>query len=148
MSLPSDFHILSLDEYITRIQEKIEFAQVGDVDKATTERSALTALKWNYITNEAPLIKEFFGFNSLVVVDGAASHNTYMDLILQFGFIGAITILFFVVIKYTSSVLQFVRGDDGEKYVVILKTLVLFFALTLSIFHGPVFAIVFVICIL
>lgn len=148
ISLPDNFHFSGIDDYIARVQEKLDFAAAGDYDSATTDRSYLANYKMNLFVYELPLHRQLFGFNSLMIGNNFISHNTYVDFFLQFGVVGTLISFAYIIWRLISSIGRLKKGEKTSNYVLTLKLLFLFFALTISIYQGPTLAMFFIACFL
>ena len=145
ISLPDNFHIEGVDNYIARVEEKMEIAERGDIGEATTNRSSIAARKLEYFFTEASPFHQIFGLTP-ITAGGGVPHNTYLDFLLQFGIIGVLIAIVYMIMRFGSSVISLKRGDKSHKYIITLKVLFLFFAFTLSIYDGPTFAMFFLAC--
>lgn len=141
VNLPDKYHIADLDEYIDRITEKIELLNKGDYEEATTKRSKIAKNYMNYINNEQPYFKKLFGGNS-VFYTGGVPHNTYIDTILRFGYIGFILAMIYIIIRMFKSYL--LPWNSYRKHSLTLKLLYLVSIFSLSVYDGSTFALLYV----
>ena len=148
VALPENLHIDGVDDYIARVEEKLDFLEEGDYDAATTDRSALAKYKLNYFFQNLSILHQFFGLNALTIGDNFMSHNTYIDFLLQLGIVGAIISLLYAIVRLFHSITDIKNGAAASKYVLTVKALFLFFAFTVSIYQGPIFALFFLTCFL
>lgn len=146
--LPDRFHVEGIDDYILRVEEKLGFAEKGDYDAVTTDRTELSAFKVNYFLNQTPLFRQLFGFNALNIGDGFMSHNTYVDFLLQLGIIGTMLVVAYIFVRAMRSFKLFRKEEVSHKYIFTLKMLFLFFAFTISIYQGHIFLIFLMACFL
>jgi O-antigen ligase len=138
IELPENLHVLEIDLYIERMQEKIEQMVVGDYEAATTGRSEIAKNYLRYIFIEQNVFKLFFGANPQVIesVSSHVPHNTYLSILLQSGLIG--TFAFFA---YSISRLVKITKHNYYKPYIILKVLSLVVAFSLSLYAGNMWAI-------
>ncbi|MBE6601948.1 MAG: hypothetical protein E7637_05520 [Ruminococcaceae bacterium] len=141
--LPPEYRIKNLDAYIARMESKYLALVNDDYSTLTTGRSSNAEIYLGYIHRQSPL-RILFGGNTLIPpsLHCGASHNTYIDFLLRFGYVGAAILLFFVV----RSFFRTLAGDKNSRYRKVslcLKVLYLFFAFTLSIYNHATFAMMF-----
>lgn len=146
--LPSDLHNENLDALFDKTVVKIEQFLSGDYESASTYRSRLTDIYLEKF-NEQGIVKWMFGGNSIPFSNvwigkfNFTSHNTYVDCLLRFGMVGTIILLIIIVKKYIKSFLLYkTTAKNGELF--LLKTMILFYAYSVSIYYGPFFAYLFV----
>jgi hypothetical protein len=146
ISTSNQLHIVSLDNFIDRLETKFFLAADRDYSEATTLRSDISSFKLNYIIYDAPFIKQLIGFNSVFVKDFLASHNTYIDICLLYGFTGAFLIVFFFLKRLIACLKRFWAGEKQLKYPIVMKIACLFFISSLSIYSGPLWSLTFLLC--
>ena len=140
-ALPAEWHTEQIDAYIVRMEEKWDALLVGDLDSVTTNRSTITEQYWDYLTNEQSLVKQIFGGNSINLFEHVP-HNTYMDFLLQFGFLGTAFLLIFIFKRLLQAF--FLPKDRTRKVIVTLKILYAVFIFSISVFTESTFALTFV----
>ncbi len=139
--LPGEYHVEAVDEYIERITEKLDLFAENDVDTATSSRSRIARKYLNYIVNEQSLWKSLFGGNGIMLT-GGVPHNTYIDWILQLGWLG-FAVMIFVVIRRLRRVWHLPPTVSQKRILIMMKCLLLFFAFSLSIYDGASFGLLF-----
>ena len=139
-SLSKDLHIEIVDAFIERLEEKLTFVQAGDISNATTNRSEHATAYFNYIFNEQSAVKLLFGGNPIIVnsVSGSASHNTYLDILLQFGIVGLVPFVAYLIHRLAKTLKN--SDDQYRRAKITLKVLCMFFALGLSIYADNVWS--------
>ncbi len=144
-NLPNEYKNSTVDAYVARMEEKLEFLESGDVASLTTNRSKLADVKMNYFMNKQSVLKILFGFNPLGVDSekGSVPHNTYIDLLLQIGLVGTIITFLYVAQKF---VFDWIDPECNRREL-LLKLLILYYFMNLSIFHGSMFAMSYLILI-
>lgn len=140
--IPEKYHIEVIDRYIDRIISKIELFEKGDLIEATTNRALLTKNYLHYIGNEQSILGWLFGGNSLFIL-GGVSHNTGIDLILRFGFLGFCIIVFYIMIRIFKCVRKRSVNNLERRTVLMLKMVYLIYSLTLSIYGHSTFALLY-----
>ena len=122
VDLPSEKRILELDNYMFRIENTIDEIKVGNYGGATTNRTNLAKKYLNYIFNEQSFFRMMFGGNSLLVksITTAVTHNTFINLLLQFGVIGTIIFLILIIIRFIKNYKS--RANPNFKGIIVLKT--------------------------
>lgn len=133
--------IQNLEEYISRIVEKIHQFMVGDLSGATTNRSSNLENNWNYFWGQSG-IGILFGGNHLPPGNlTGLSHNTYMDMLLRFGIIGCFLLGVLLIYNLQKAIkrLKRYKGED-EMTIVLIKIVQLYFCCTLSIYSSHPYA--------
>ena len=145
INLPSTMQNETINAYIDRMQDKLFLVQSGDMSSFTTNRNSIADQKMDYFINGQGVIKQLFGFNSLFV-DGsnAVPHNTYIDLLLQIGLVGMILTLGHIV---TSSIRAW-KDKNRNRRDLLLKLLMLYYFLNLSLYHGSLFSLAYLVLII
>lgn len=144
VSLPNTMKNETIDAYVSRIQEKLNFINVGDVSDFTTGRSDLSNEALRYIFNEQGSFGLLFGLNSLFVGTGSmVPHNTYIDLLLQIGLIGTSVALEYILYGIISAW----KDTHRNRMEILLKIVFLYYFMNLSIYQGSMFAIAYVVLI-
>ena len=138
--LPENYHISDLDFYIERFTSKIEALFVGNYHDVTSGRSDISDQYFNYINNEQSVWRMFLGGNSIMAEFDMAPHNTYIDFILQFGYVG-LAVIVATVIHRVYKVYKTYEFANYRKLSIVLKFLYAFFAFTLSVYTGSTFAV-------
>ena len=141
MSLPMPFHNVTIDAYIDRITEKLDFLSVGNLNQFTTNRSNIANIKLDYYWNGQGILGILFGFNSLFAGDGTSvPHNTYIDLLLQIGLIGTSIAVSYMLF---STYMEWKRKTDNKLFLV-LKAIFLYYFMSLSLYQGSLFALAYI----
>ena len=140
-ALPPEHHIETVDEYIARVAEKVEVLNSSDIDEVTSNRSGILRKYVRYIFREQPIWKFLFGGNG-VMVTGGVPHNTYIDWVLQFGLFGLIFLVSWLVVRFFHAPCAVLPAKQ-KKMLFIMKAIYLLFAMTLSIYDGAPFALLF-----
>lgn len=145
INLPSTMQNETINAYIDRMQDKLFLVQSGDISSFTTNRSSIADQKMDYFMNGQGALKQLFGFNSLFA-DGsnAVPHNTYIDLLLQIGLVGMILTLGHIV---TSSIRAW-KDKNRNRRDLLLKLLMLYYFLNLSLYHGSLFSLAYLVIII
>lgn len=135
-SLPSDFRIAAIDQYVDRMNMKYMDLISGNFSGLTNGRNDLGDFYWRYIKEEG-FLRQLLGGNNLLLFSHVP-HNTYIDFIIQFGFIGLIVIGSIILLRIRNI---FKFTDKYNKGAIIsIKCLYLFFITTISVYHGSTFA--------
>ena len=144
-NLPSTMQNETINAYIDRMQDKLFLVKSGDISSFTTNRSSIAEQKMDYFINGQGMIKQLFGFNSLFA-DGTnvVPHNTYIDLLLQIGLVGMILTLGHIV---TSGIHAW-KDKNRNRRDLLLKLLMLYYFLNLSLYHGSLFSLAYLILII
>ena len=145
INLPSTMQNETINAYIDRMQDKLFLVQSGDISSFTTNRSSIADQKMDYFMNGQGVLKQLFGFNSLFA-DGSNTvpHNTYIDLLLQIGLVGMILTLGHIV---TSSIRAW-KDKNRNRRDLLLKLLMLYYFLNLSLYHGSLFSLAYLVLII
>ena len=145
INLPSTMQNETINAYIDRMQDKLFLVRSGDISSFTTNRSSIADQKMDYFMNGQGALKQLFGFNSLFA-DGsnAVPHNTYIDLLLQIGLVGMILTLGHIV---TSSIRAW-KDKNRNRRDLLLKLLMLYYFLNLSLYHGSLFSLAYLVLII
>ena len=145
INLPSTMQNETINAYIDRMQDKLFLVQSGDISSFTTNRSSIADQKMDYFMNGQGVLKQLFGFNSLFA-DGSnvVPHNTYIDLLLQIGLVGMILTLGHIV---TSSIRAW-KDKNRNRRDLLLKLLMLYYFLNLSLYHGSLFSLAYLVLII
>ncbi len=141
VSLPSSARIDTVDAYIDRITDVLDELESGDLIEATSSRSGIAKKYIRYIFTEQSPIKMMFGGNG-VMAAGGVPHNTYLDWTLQFGLVGALALIAYAVYRLVLLCKSTVPADT-KKMLIMLKSLYLLFAFSLSIYDGAMFGTMF-----
>lgn len=141
VELPSEKRNPAVDSYIERVEEKIGFFEKGDISAATTNRSDITKEFVGYIKNDISWVKQWFGGNKITRGAIGVSHNSYIDFVLQFGFVGLIIILAYLFVRLKK--IFCMKKDFVRKNILILKILYIVAIFTLSVYNGSTFAMMF-----
>ncbi len=122
VDFPSEKRIPELDNYIFRIENTVDEFKVGDYNGVTTNRTNLAKKYLNYIFNEQSFFGMMFGGNSLQVesITKAVTHNTFINLLLQFGVIGTIIFLILIIIRFVKNYKS--KANPNYKGIIVLKT--------------------------
>lgn len=132
----------------TRLDEKIEDLQGGDYDELTTGRLHLSERNFKFYWN-LPVFNLLFGGYSAncryIHSDlSAVSHNEYVDLLLNVGIFGALVMIGFFLYTYRQHIKRYLADrQDADLCVVMLKTVWLLYAFTLTMFLDFRFMFVF-----
>ncbi len=132
----------------TRLDEKIEDLQGGDYDELTTGRLHLSERNLKFYWN-LPVFNLLFGGYSVncryIHPDlSAVSHNEYVDLLLNVGLFGALVMIGFFAYAYWQHIKRYLADrQDADLCVVMLKTIWLLYAFTLTMFLDFRFMFVF-----
>ena len=133
IGLPEELRLSSIDNYIARVTEKLTAFGQGDMSTVTTNRSDLLSDYLYYIFSQSPL-RFLFGGNTLNIIRGLGSHNTYIDLMLQVGLTGTLLFLWWVGFKVKRA-FKLPLDNAMRKQIILWKALALFMAFNLS-FHS------------
>lgn len=138
--LPPEMHLPELDAYIERIGGKLFEFEVGDYSGATTQRTDLSASYMQYIFHDQGNLKMMFGGNPVIVksISNAGTHNMYLNLLLQFGLIGAIAFIIYSV--YRIGVCFKNKEDTQSKHYLVLKGLCIFASFGISLYLNNLWA--------
>ena len=133
-SLPEHLHVLEIDLYIERMQEKIEQLLVGDYRSATTGRSDIVSKYLKYILVDQSAFRMLFGGNPQIVesVSLYVPHNTYITIILQFGLVGVVIFTLCAIKRFATTIK--VKEALYRKAYIVLKSLCLVVAFSTSLF--------------
>lgn len=140
LALPEVYHNADVDAYITRMEFKYNALLNNDLYAATTERSGIADRYMNYINNDQSILKQLFGGNSVIEL-GQAAHNTYISFIMQYGYLGTVGLIAYIVNRLLKT--YFAPKDADRKLGFVLKALYIFFIVSLTIYHGSTFAMMF-----
>jgi len=145
MSLPEKYRNEGIDSYVTRVDDKYQALTQGDYTKVTTNRTDISERYLNYINNGQSFLKTLFGGNSVVpkaFVSRAISHITYIDFLVQYGYVGTFLILLFIAYHFKK---QYGNKEfmQYRNFAISMKILYLFFAFSISIYKESTFAMLF-----
>lgn len=135
--LPLSMHISNIDAYIERLQEKYMAFQFGNYNDLTTGRSELRDYYWSFIKNQ-DIVRMMLGGNNLLQYS-YFPHNTYIDFIIQFGFIGSTLLIISAVISFFKAY-RYKKHNEYRRCVITLKILYAVFLASISVYHGTTFA--------
>jgi len=139
-----------LGDLSARIEEKLESLESGDISDVTTGRSSLSKRNLEYYLSQS-VFKMLFGGTSVnaryVHPDlRAASHNEYIDLLLNVGIVGALIMIGYFLYSYWQPVKRFLSvRKDSDLCIVMIKTVWLFYSFTLTMFIDFRFMLMFLI---
>ena len=133
MNLPADMHNEQIDAYILRIEEKLTQLESGNYVDATTNRTKLVSRYMAYFLEQS-IFNFFIGGLSIVALNGVATHNTYVDIILQVGVIGTIALMVWIIMQIVQTIHE--KDTHNGKLRLILKFICLIAATNLSLNHG------------
>ena len=136
--LPISMHISNIDAYVDRLQEKYMAFQFGNYADLTTGRSELGDYYWNFIKNQ-DIVRMMFGGNYLLQYS-YFPHNTYIDFIIQFGFIGCTLLIVSAAISFLKAY-HYKQYNEYRRCLITLKILYVVFSFTVSVYHGTTFVI-------
>ncbi len=139
-NLPDNQRNPNIDAYVERMEGKYLSLVAGDMTDFTTNRSDLSERYMNYINHEQTLLGVIFGFNNIQIYD-LAPHNTYIDFLLQFGYLGTFLILLYW--SYRIQICYKQSHDNNRKISLILKALFIFCIYSLSVYNQSIFALMF-----
>ncbi len=102
INLPSSIRFEQLDYLIERVVEKYNAYISGDFSQATTGRSNLISIYLDYIFNKQDAFGVMFGGNPLIIkaVSNRSTHNTFINILLQFGVIGTVAFCALVIWRF------------------------------------------------
>ena len=136
--LPSFLHVPTIDSYISRLSGKYLAYKIGDVGDFTTGRSDLSDMYWSFINNQT-LLRKLIGGNYLLQYS-YFPHNTYIDFIIQFGYIGTLFIVIGMLLSLKNK-FSYQSHNEYRKCTITLKILYAIFISTISVYHGTTFAV-------
>ena len=122
-----------------RVEEKLSSLEADDLNSVTTGRVGLSESNLNYFRSSS-MLKQLFGGTTvnMTYVDPAllgASHNEYVDLLLNVGFIGTALILLFLLWRLYDIWKKYKESkSDMYMSLLICKVIWLFYAGTLTVF--------------
>jgi len=129
----------SIGQVVTRIEEKIAFAEAGQYAEATTGRTNLMEEHFNFFLM-LPAIQKLFGgipvnTSYVVPVLEEAAHNEYIDMLLNVGLIGSAILLIYAIRNLIHYIADYYASYD-RKYLclVMLKFVWMIYACTLTVF--------------
>lgn len=139
-----------LGDLSARIDEKYQSLVVGDIDDVTTGRTSLVKNNIEYYLS-LPMFNMLFGGISvnprhLHPDIKAVSHNEYVDLLLNVGVIGAVIMIVFFAFSYWSRIQHYrFENKDRDLCIVMIKTIWVIYAFTLTTFLDFRFMLLFLI---
>lgn len=125
--------------YVLRVEDKLTALKNKDYDTVTTERSKISEENLKYFSQQSTL-NQLTGskFNPNTGHRLTLTHNTYVDMLIRFGSIGAVIFAFFLFKHLVKAfMLYYIEKKDGEIF--LLKVVLIFFSGALSIYSGNVF---------
>ena len=145
MAMPDSMRNETIDAYIARMQEKFFLLNLGNMTEFTSSRSELLSIALQYIFSEQGIVGLLFGFNSLFAGNGElVPHNTYVDLLLQIGLIGTAASLAYIL----RGVVTAWRSQQRSRTDVMVKIVFLYYFFNLSLFHGSMFALAYIVLVI
>lgn len=122
-----------------RIQEAIFQITIGDWNDVNSGRSSILSTGLIYWQSQG-LLKQLFGGNGLFVL-GYATHNTYLDMLLRFGAVGAGGMALYILKCFYRSIRVFRNPADNVSSsvttgVIALKVSMLIYSSTIAINQG------------
>ena len=147
IGLPESSHVPEVDAYIEKTLIKYTQFLDGDFGQATTARSDLSEEYLKYFNSQG-----FFslmlggnaipleGKNVAAIAQRLVPHNSYVDILIRYGLIGAAVIILQIVKNVIKAYIA-LRKDDEERELFLLKVVLVFYSYTLSIYYGSFFAI-------
>ena len=122
-----------LEYYQEKIGERFDAFVNDDLDAATSGRTKIMRTNLDYLSEQSTISQLFGGYPTNPLGLGM-SHNSYADMILRFGYIGAIGVVMLLVYS-TVKCLQ--KAMKTQKYCLFLcKLLFIYWGMTLSLFDG------------
>ena len=140
--LPESYHIADLDAYIVRMVDKYNAFLAGDFYSATTGRSYISEMYWNYINEGQSWIKMFFGWNSVFQL-GVVAHNTYVTWIMIYGYLGMLCLVIYCLKRLWNA--YFSDKNNERKLIMTLKLMYIVFIASISIFTSSTFVLMFLV---
>lgn len=148
IGLPEASRIPALDALLNKTILKYEMLMSGNLSGATTFRSELSELYMNKFYSQS-FIKKLIGGNSIpdpnifVANYNLVSHNTYVDIVYRFGVVGALIFIPVMVVRYIRCFIDYkTNRQNGELF--LIKTMLLLYSYSLSIYYGSFFSYWFV----
>ncbi len=139
-----------LGELSARIEEKLASLNEGDIGDVTTGRSDLAKEHLEYYFNSSIINIIFGGIPSntryLHPDFDLAAHNEYVDMLLNVGVVGSFIMFGYFFLKYFTHLRNYsVTKDTKSLFVIMVKSVWLCYAMTLTMFLDFRFAIFFLI---
>lgn len=145
-TLPDSDRNPNIDFYILRTEEKLNAFSNKDYKHVTTGRTSNTEQNIKYFSSQS-VGKKLFGGNPTPPEGVLLAHNTYVDILLRFGWLGSILFYYVTIIKLWNSFrLYNTTKKNGEVF--LLKVIFVLFSGTLSIYSGNIFALWYMILIM
>lgn len=124
--------------YESRIEAKYSALQSFDYTLFTSRRSAILEDNLSYFKEE-PILRQLIGGDFNKNTGFGMSHNTYLDILMRFGIVGAFIFFFFSIKKIIEAFRKYYKnGENGEIF--LLKVVFAFFSASLSICTGHIFS--------
>lgn len=144
ISLQNDMGFIS--KFSLRIEDKLKMSEKGDFNYLTSNRDVIWENNIQYYLNQNNF-KKLIGFNFIsdYGIDKNfkhVSHQFYIDLLINFGLIGTVIFLFFIILDIVNKIINYRKeGSDFYLAEIFIKVLWLFYGLSLSMFPGWYFII-------
>jgi len=124
-----------LEYYQEKLTDRFDSFLSNNYDDATSGRTALSRLNLKYFSEQSAMTQLFGGVDTNPLGEGV-SHNTFVDLILRFGYIGFFVVA--MIIIYSVVKCMQTTKNTGNCTVLLCKFLMLYWSFTLSIFDGSI----------
>ena len=127
------------------MEDKYVALNQNDYAAVTINRTNLSERYMKYINEGQSFFNTLFGGNSVVpkvFTSKAISHVTYIDFLLEYGYIGTLLLMLWVVYRF-KVLFAYPVTMQYRGYAISMKILYLFFALSISIYRDSIFGLLF-----
>lgn len=142
----ADYPVIS--DVAKRIDSKLSVDSKSDLSTFTTERSSIWNEHLEYFAQQ-PILKILFGGNYVTDFGREASfshvsHQSFIDMLLNFGLIGTLVLLFFFLRLTLNYLKNYMKTNSKEfLFLILVKVTWVFYAFGLSMFPSWTFSIFF-----
>lgn len=131
----------------TRVTEKLSQFSAGDYASATTDRYMISKLYFEYFNHEK-VINQLIGFPEplfhFIYIIGAATHNTFLDLLFAVGILGSAILLTYYSLRIVHFYKMYQKTNDLQYLgVMTIKLIIIIYMFGLSLFSTSIGQFVF-----
>ncbi len=136
MNIESDSTIHStsyIDYYQEKLLDRLGNLNDSKYDDATSNRTSLTNQNLEYFNSHSTL-NQIFGMNSANPLNTNVSHNSFVDILLRFGYVGLFIVALLVIYRFYKQYIY--ARKTGDSVLLMCKIALLFWSFTISMFDG------------
>ncbi len=122
-----------LEYYQERLNDRFLSFVNNDVDSATSGRTEVTRWNMEWFSEQSTL-RQLFGGNDVNPAGRGVAHNTFVDMILRFGYVGFSMIAIYAIYAMVRCIQR--ARESGNYNLLLCKFLMLYWSVTLSMFDG------------